>query len=100
MGWWLQAVVELILAAGSDWVEFRPCGFVVNDITEIPMVDEAITQPAPQLTKVLINPKMVSEIVEWKHSGSGPRCTLIIMANGQFRHVIGTFDETRKRLGK
>lgn len=87
-------------AAEGAWVEFRPCGFVLEDIMNIPPSEEVITQPAPKLLKVLINPQMVSEIVEWKHSGVGPRCTLIIMANGEHRHVIGSYSEVREKLDK
>lgn len=92
--------ILLQILVASEWVEFRPCGFVLDDIMEIPLADEAVTQPAPLLLKVLINPTMVSEIVQWKQTGTGPQCTLIIMANREHRHVIGSYDEVRKRLGK
>lgn len=102
MGWWLQAVVELILAAGSEWVEFRPCGFVPTDVYTEEGLPYAMTQPAPDSIATLVNPDAVSEIVKWRAgtTARGPQCTTLVMMNGMFRHVVGSYEEVREKLGK
>lgn len=60
----------------------------------------ATTQEAPDSILTLVNPDAVSEIVKWKHRGRGPVCSTLVMTNGQFRHVIGSYEEVKEKLGK
>lgn len=84
-------MVALLL---SVWVSFTPCGLDYSDSSEF---SEQFA-PAPTFKRFTLRRAAVVSLVDVKQAPGSLDCTILIMANGDRIHVIGTFEDIKRKV--